>query len=926
MTGASGAADRSRIGCPRGHLPPASTYRLQITPDFTLFDAAEQVDYLAALGVDWLYVSPILESGSEHGYDVVDPTRVDAARGGREGLEALSRTARAHGMGILVDIVPNHMGVGVPAANPFWWDVLTYGRDSEHAAMFDIDFDAADGTIILPELGEAADLEHLEIVEHRGRPALQIYDALYPVDPATVSEGIEPQALHERQHYRLVHWTHEDWELNYRRFFTIRSLAGVRVEDREVFETTHAEIESWFAAGLVDGLRIDHIDGLADPAGYLAWLRELTGAYVVVEKILALGPGEQREALPAHWATAGTTGYELIAAIDGALTHHGGFFQIEALRQHLSAGGSLDEETGLDIAGSGKRLQRHPTAVSGVLAQLENEAKSEFSSGPLTAEMLRLARDSARGWDRLDEAAHQAIGTDPLAAAEAAEGIAGAGRPVDPEQLADVFALITASLPVYRVYAPTRADRDHFLAEFDGRIDAQALPPLSRDGQVIRSALSRVRSTAQSRIASNRLLSYLGVLLTTADHPVAVRFAQTTGAVMAKGVEDTAFYRYCALTALNEVGGTPADPHSPAALGAELARRAEESPAGLNSLTTHDTKRGEDTRARILAIAEVPGEFAQFLAHVRELCPLDFAADASEVAAGELAFGVNASLAGARPATVDTSFEMLVWQAVLGAWPLRENRIRDYVLKAAREAGEQTTWTQPNLDFEHSVDELAAACAKDPGVRGRIASFDARIRSGGWSNALVAKALQLLAPGVPDVYNGTELWEQSLVDPDNRRPVDYAKRREILAGLPAWQAADAAARSARDYPSLGFWADDAAWETGAVKLALTRALLHLRRERRDVFAAPAAAPLEASGFGAKHVLAFAFGSEGQLALVGTRMPITLADLGGWGDTQVALPPGQRWRDVITGAEFDGGDHAAADLLRLLPVAVLERIR
>ncbi|MCK1802972.1 alpha-amylase family glycosyl hydrolase [Brevibacterium sp. R8603A2] len=965
---------------------PASTYRFQLTSDFTLFDAAEQIPYLAGLGIDWVYLSPVLaaEPGSTHGYDMVDPTRVDEARGGRAGLEALSRAAHAAGMGVLVDIVPNHMGVATPVHNRYWWDLLTFGEASRYAQWFDVDWAAgaddtapfrpadgwtrpATGKLVLAELGAPEHLGELEIREHEGSPVLAYYDNLYPVAPGSLQDGMTPQELHAVQNYRLVHWKHEDWGLNYRRFFSIKTLAGIRVEDPAVFAATHREIASWFTEGLVDGLRIDHIDGLARPEEYLTRLTHLTGAYIVTEKILALESLGARELLPAGWAEAGargTTGYELIAYIDGALTDRAGFFHLEAARQQLFAGGPLPGEAveGADaaeepagLAAAGRHLQRHPTSVHGLFTQIEQAAKTHFAFGPLSGEMLRLARElKAIGWFHCDARSRAVIGADPL--------------DIDIEQLADVFGILAASLPVYRVYRPAPTDREHFLAQLSDTVDTVDLPPLSEDGQIIMRALSAIRSTARSATASDRLLAYLGVVLTTANHPTFIRFAQSTGAIMAKGVEDTTFYRYAALTALNEVGGRPEEPFEPAALWQEFERRMRTTPHGLNSLSTHDTKRSEDTRARILALAELPGEFFAFLAAARQRTSVRYRPDESDlmVTAGAR-YGVNASIERTKaPLAADTSFDILLWQAVLGAWPATPERLTEYALKAAREQSLYTWWTDNHEEFEDELRAAMEATEQDPELRALIEDMDGRIRAAGHSNGLVAKALQLLAPGVPDVYQGTELWDRSLVDPDNRRPVDYGERGRHLGGI--------------DRLDLS---DEAAWDSGAVKLLLTSRLLHLRTRLREVFVPDSPlltgppGPVGRTGAQWEHALAVLFG--GRVLLVGTRLPIGLAAAGGWADTAVTvaaedlrpldedaylaqvlaetdpdrstddLPaddPGTstagttgsaepseapapeapcRWRDVLTGAEFTGTRLQVAELLDRLPVAVLERV-
>ncbi|GAA1999568.1 alpha-amylase family glycosyl hydrolase [Brevibacterium samyangense] len=929
---------------------PASTYRLQLTADFTLHDAAALVPYLRDLGVDWVYLSPVLaaEPGSTHGYDVVDPTRIDEARGGRDGLEALSTAAHDAGMGVLVDIVPNHMGIATPHANPYWWDVLMYGEASRFAHWFDIDWaagaddtppyrpadgwvPAASGKVVQAVLGTPDDLEKLEFRTHEGNRVLAYYDHVFPLAPGSTHEGMSPQEAHAVQNYRLVHWKEEDRSLNYRRFFSIKTLAGVRVEDPRVFEETHTEVLAWFREGLVDGLRIDHIDGLAHPRDYLARLARRTGGYIVAEKILSIGARGERESVPESWlrvGASGTTGYEIVPFIDGALADRTGFFAFEALRQHLVAGGELTEDgdlAGADLAESARHLTRHPTSVTGLFHQIEQSAKTHFAFGPLSGEMLRLAREIKQiGWAHVDAHTREVIGEDPLAG-------------VDEDHLADVFGTICASLPVYRVYAPGPTDRLHALSLLGdqprtgatgtrevistdtGPIDISPTEPLSHDGRIVLRAIAHVRSTARSSIVSDRALAYLGAVLTTPGHPVFRRFTQTTGAVTAKGVEDTAFYRYAALTALAEVGGRPAEPLAPAALAQEFERRATGTSFTLNSLTTHDTKRSEDTRARILALAEVPRAFTAFLARVRSAVPIRYVPEAPDVeVSGARALGRNESLERARGAiTADASFDILLWQAVVGAWPASPERLRDYALKAARENGLHTTWTEQNTEFEESLVRAVDAVSTDPELRGHLEELDARIREAGVSNGLVAKALHLLAPGVPDVYQGTEFTDRSLVDPDNRRPVDWVARKAALAevscgiGDPQHGVGGASADASNgEVP-------DPATDPDRAKLRLVTRLLHLRAEHRDVFVpedrylAPVPEPVGAHGSAWEHCVSFLFG--GTVLLIGTRLPIGLTARGGWQDTVVVVPPGSL-------RELDEEAHLARVLAETDPLA------
>ncbi|GAB3246256.1 malto-oligosyltrehalose synthase [Nocardioides dilutus] len=702
---------------------PASTYRLQISPSFDLHAAAAVLPYLHELGVDWVYLSPILEAepGSEHGYDVVRHDRVDQARGGADGLAALSAQARGLGMGVLVDIVPNHVGVATPEANPWWADVLEHGRESAYAGFFDVDWTAGGGSI------------------------------------------------------------RTGADLNYRRFFTIDSLAGIRVEDREVFDASHVEIRRWFDEGLVDGLRVDHPDGLRDPGGYLDDLATLTGdAYVVVEKILEPGEG-----LVTSWSTAGTTGYDALALVDRVLTDPAGEEPLTRLAESLGA----------------------PTDW----ADLVHGTKRAVADRALHPEVRRIVRD--------------------LSGAE----VEGSTRP-EPPSLVDAVAELLACFPVYRSYLPEgRAHLDHAFA--DARRRRPDLEP----------AFDRIQP-----------------MLRDGRHPAALRFQQTSGMVMAKGVEDCAFYRYPRLTSLNEVGGDPSVFSVPVAdFHTALARRQSEWPQAMTALTTHDTKRSEDTRARLTVLAEIPTAWEAALDELLRLVPVP-----------------------------DQAFGSLLWQAVLGVWsgspqPALRDRLHAYAEKAMREAGDRTTWADPNEDYETAMRAAVDAAFDDDRVVAVLGELSDRVDGPACSNALAAKLVALTMPGVPDVYQGTELWDQSLVDPDNRRPVDFAHRAAVLDG-----------------------AEDPAW----LKAAVVLSALTLRRDRPELFTTYA--PVAAAGEAAEHVLAF---DRGGVVAVATRLPVGLAARG-WGDTELALPAGT-WTDVLTGRP---ASHRMTELLGPYPVALLVR--
>lgn len=780
---------------------PASTYRLQITADFDLFAASRELEYLHRLGADWVYLSPLLaaEPGSEHGYDVVAHDHIDESRGGAAGLAALSAEARRLGMGVLVDIVPNHVGIATPHEDPWWWDVLRLGRESSHAAAFDIDWHAGHGRIRIPVVGDDdllpdGRIAHLAVVEGEDGPELSYHDNHYPVAPGTADDGADADTVHARQHYELVSWRAADDELNYRRFFAVNTLAAVRVEEPSVFAETHAEIRRWFAEGLVDGLRVDHPDGLREPRKYLADLAGLTGgAYVLVEKILE--PGED---LLESWATAGTTGYDALGLIDRVLTDPAGEEPLDALETSLR-GEPMD------------------------WPEMVRTRKREVADGILHSEVKRIVRDL-----------HRHLPVMPAFRAE------------------DAVAELLACFPVYRSYLPE--GRQHL-------DDAFALA---------RSHRPDLASTFDA----------LYPWLSNADLPASKRFQQTSGMVMAKGVEDCSFYRWSRLTSLNEVGGDPAVfAVDPPGFHAAMVERQRYWPDAMTTTSTHDTKRGEDVRARIAVLAEKPHAWSRTLASLLALAPLP-----------------------------DPGFGALLWQAALGAWPISRERLHGYAEKAMREAGDHTTWTSPDAAYEAAVHAAVDALYDEPEVGRAFRALLDEVVDPGWSNALAAKLIALTMPGVPDVYQGSELWEQSLVDPDNRRPVDFAHRAELLSALES--GAGAAPPHGLDDP-------------GTAKLLVTHRALTLRRDRPALFRTYR--PLRTLGEAAEHALAF---DRGGALTVATRLPVGLAARGGWGDTRLELPPGS-WRDALTGgvdANSAGpalsGSAPLREILATYPVALL----
>ncbi|MFF2315465.1 malto-oligosyltrehalose synthase [Arthrobacter sp. NPDC058097] len=764
---------------------PVSTYRLQIRKGFTLFDAAETVPYLHSLGVDWVYLSPILtaEQGSDHGYDVTDPSAVDPERGGPEGLAAVSKAARAAGMGVLIDIVPNHVGVATPVQNPWWWSLLKEGRQSRYAEAFDVDWELAGGRIRLPILGSDDDLDQLEIEDGE----LRYYDHRFPLAEGTYAEADSPRDVHERQHYELIGWRRADNELNYRRFFAVNTLAGIRVEIPAVFDEAHQEVVRWFREDLADGLRIDHPDGLADPEGYLKRLREATGgAYLLIEKILE--PGEQ---LPASFECEGTTGYDALADVDRVLVDPRGQEPLDRLDASLRGGEPADYQD--MIRGTKRRI----------------------TDGILHSEILRLAR--------------------------LVPGDAG----VSIDSGADALAEIIAAFPVYRTYLPEGAE-------------------------VLKEACELA---ARRRPELDQAIQALQPLLLDTDLELARRFQQTSGMVMAKGVEDTAFFRYNRLGTLTEVGADPTEfAVEPDEFHARMTRRQAELPLSMTTLSTHDTKRSEDTRARISVISEIAGDWEKALDRLRELAPLP-----------------------------DGPLSALLWQAVAGAWPASRDRLQYYALKAAREAGNSTNWTDPDAAFEEKLKAAVDWVFDNPAVQAEVEALVELLAPYGASNSLAAKLVQLTMPGVPDVYQGTEFWDRSLTDPDNRRPFSFDDRRAALEHL-----------DAGDLP--GSFTDE------RTKLLVTSRALRLRRDRPELFTGYR--PVLASGPAAGHLLAFDRGTPaapGALTLA-TRLPYGLEQSGGWRDTAVELNTAMK--DELTGTGFGPGTVKIGDIFRTFPVALL----
>jgi (1->4)-alpha-D-glucan 1-alpha-D-glucosylmutase len=875
----------------------AATYRIQLHAGFSFDDAAAITGYLAALGVSHLYCSPVLQAaaGSTHGYDVVDHGRLNGELGGAAGYRRLAQARADAGLGLVLDIVPNHMALA-GRANAWWWDVLENGPSSRYAGHFDIDWDPPErkltATVLMPVLGDQYGrvLEAGELVLDRngGSFTVRYYDHEAPISPRTLGEPLaraaaragsaeleslaaafgrlphghrtDPAAVAERhrdkevlrdrladlcaarsevakaidaeidalnrdpdalddllreQNYRLAYWRTGADELSYRRFFDIETLAGLRVEDEAVFEDTHRLILGLIADGTADGLRVDHVDGLADPEGYLERLQHATsGAYVVVEKIL-----QAEEELPASWPVAGTTGYEFLNRVTELFTDPRG---AAAMRAYYARFTGLQQD----------------------FAEVAHAAKHQIMREELVAEIERLTGLLADVCER-----HRRH------------------RDHTRRQLRDALREIIAAFAVYRTYPRP----GHPVSEADrARVAAAA------------DAAFRRRPDLDAE-----LLRFVGDLLTGAypgepEAAFAVRFAQVSAPVMAKGVEDTAFYRYQPLICLNEVGGDPGTfGRPPESFHRAMADAARDRPEAMLTLSTHDTKRSGDVRARISLLSELP--------------------EAWENAVGRWARRNREHKQDGWP---DRNAEYLLYQTLAGAWPIDAGRAGAFMQKAAKEAKVHTSWTDPNAGYDDALSAFVTAVLADPGFVADLEEFLAgnRLVELGRVNSLAQTALLLTCPGIPDLYQGTEVWQESLVDPDNRRPVDYQRRRDLLDRLAGAGPQQALALAGEGGPKL--------W-------LIHRVLAHRRRHPAAYGPGSGYRPLPVTGAKARHAVAFE--RDGGLAVV---VPRLVAALGGdWAGTEVALPAGA-WVDVLTGDPADGGPAQVAALLRRFPVAIL----
>ncbi|MDQ5850152.1 MAG: malto-oligosyltrehalose synthase, partial [Pseudomonadota bacterium] len=791
--------------------------------------------------ISHLYASPFLKArpGSSHGYDVIDHNAVNPEIGTEAELKKLIETLKEHAMGMVIDLVPNHMGV-LHADNRWWLDVLEKGRGSPYARFFDIDWSR--GKLLLPVLGKhyGEVLEAGELKLGRDRKSVHYFDHRFPLNEKSrrnLKLTKDPMALHrllEKQHYRLAYWRVASDEINYRRFFEITDLAGVRVEDRAVFEATHALVARLAKRGGIDGVRIDHPDGLADPQQYLERLNELfPRRWIVVEKILA-----DHESLPAGWPVHGTTGYRFANVITGLFVDGAAAPRFDRIYQRFTGERRSFEE----IAHDSRQLIMNTT---------------------LAAELLMLSQWLAR--------------------------IASGNRftrDYTASGLSKALAEIAAQFPVYRVYVTARGVSDADRRHIDWAVKAAKRASRIADPSVfdfVRSVLT-MEAAPPAGERRRQMLQF------------AMRSQQFTSPVVAKGVEDTAFFRYHRLIALNEVGGHPARfGLSLKAFHAASEDRARNWPYTMLGSSTHDTKRSEDVRARLAVLSELASSWRMMLRR----WSLMNRSHRSEVH-GEPA-----------PTRAD---EYHFYQALIGIWPGESpaqlsERLKAYMLKAAREAKLRTSWINPDAEYEAALERFVAGSLESKLFLKELGDTVPRLAHLGMLVGLSQAVLKVASPGVPDYYQGSELWDFSLTDPDNRRPVDYALRKKLLDTLDQ--------DLLKNLPN------------GRAKLHVIKKGLEVRKKLPALFQGAKYTPLFADAGREENIVAFALGDGPRVVAVASRLfahlmgPEDLAPLGerAWGNSRLELPEG-RYENALTGEKHEGNRVLVAKLLGIFPGALL----
>lgn len=795
---------------------PSATYRIQFRNGMTFDRVVALIPYFRDLGISHLYASPVFTAttDSTHGYDVTDPNEIDPAIGGRDGFNRMAAALRQAGMGLILDIVPNHMSTSLE--NRWWRDVIEHGKQSRYARYFDIDWSRP---LTLPFLGDTfeAELEKGAIRLHRdsvtNKAALVYYDTAYPLNPGTWDENKSIAELHEAQSWRLMSWREAPKQLSWRRFFEITGLVGVRVEDEQVFHDTHRLILELVHDGTVDGLRIDHIDGLADPLGYLQRLRQATGpdCYITVEKILAKG-----EQLPAEWPVSGTTGYEFIASLAEVLVDDNSMARLEKVHNE-TLGVTVDRQNALRDA-------------KGLMT--DRNFEGEFTT------LLNLARDLAQ---------HN-------------------GVEIQTDDIHHALRELLIAFPVYRTYGT-----------------AEGLTPSDV------TLLSRVVASVN---ASEPALSLIVRILTgdlpERDRDAAIlfrtRFQQLTGPLMAKSVEDTLFFRHNLELALNEVGADPTPrAFSLSRFHQEMRIRLARQPDALLGTSTHDTKRGEDARARLYTLTEAPEQWGENLARWRQMnqTHVRFLND------------------GTAPNAADT---WMIYQALAGVWPATlspddwdglqtlEARFLGFIEKALREAKQRTDWIDSNESYENVVmDYVRHLLSPDNTLF--LHDFSETLQPfvrAGLMNSLSQTVIKLTAPGVPDIYQGSEALNFSLVDPDNRREPDFAALVQNLTTA-----------------NSTVFNDEQCWRDGRVKQYVTATLLRLRPHYPALFRYGDWLPLKVTGEREEHLIVYARVKDDEALIVAVPRLVFSVTRNEklWVNTSVAIPEelvGKRYRDVFSG--------------------------
>jgi (1->4)-alpha-D-glucan 1-alpha-D-glucosylmutase len=876
---------------------PGSTYRLQLHKGFTFDDAAAIAAYLSALGVTHVYSSPYLQAAPEsmHGYDVVDHRKVNEELGGEAAHKRFCKTLGENGLGQVLDIVPNHMSLG--AQNKYWWDVLENGTNSRYASFFDIDWNPAEQRLrdkvlvpILPDQYGRVLSAGGVTVKHKG-PAFTVEASgqTFPVSPTSLplilskaaeyakSDALsfvsasfarlpspdfwdrrtilarhrDKRVLHDllerlgkeeknvsasidravrelnanvdaldeflsQQYYRLAYWKTADQQLGYRRFFDVNTLIGLRVEREFVFDETHALIVKWLKQGVLDGIRVDHPDGLRDPKQYFERLRERAPeAWIVGEKILE--PGEW---LRGEWPVEGTSGYDFLNVALGVLVHQEGL----------------------------KRLGEHYTAFTG-----------DDVSFPVVAHDKKIA------------VTQEALGSDVNRLASLFVDICECNRDQRDFTRAEIRRAIrevASCFAVYRTYVVPARDE---ITDEDRRIVERATECAKANRTDIDGGLfDFMRDVLTLKVKGRMETEFVD------------RFQQFTSPVMAKGVEDTAFYCFNRLIAMNEVGGDPdCDGFNLEYFHRYQGKMQETFPSTMVTLSTHDTKRSDDVRARMLVLSEMADAFAETVRR--------WSAAYAKYRSGD---------------QIDAGTEWFLYQTLMGVWPIDGERLREYMQKAMREAKVRTSWVMNNLEYENALNAYIDSLLGDESFVREVEGFVGEIEAAGQSNSLTQTLLKYTVPGVPDLYQGGELWDFSLVDPDNRRPVDYALRRRLLEEMKTLKVKQVMKRA----------------EEGLPKLWLVQKALEVRKEHPEWFGVKAAyEPVKAEGAESERVIAFRRGEN-----VMTIVPRWTKAGGEWGETAIEIPVG-RWANRLTGTEIAGGRVRMEALLKEFPVALLTRV-